>query len=218
MGNLKTGDTPKLSRLQHKESFSNGHLKTNGTSVGHIANGEKNGGEQTGVTTPRSEDDTRKSENGQNGNIKASEEQEVLKNDDTNKTNEASDNVTSVTVTEKPQVSKVHLGEEEPGSGGGVTLIQKNEETLNTSCSQISSNESTTVSVTQSSVAESKESSEKTVVKISNDSQLSNNVTSEENSVFSSSMTQESSSTVESSSVVEQTCSSSSVQEVLNSV
>ena len=57
--NLKTGDTPKLSRLQHKESFSNGHIKTNGTSGGHGANGEKNGGEPMGVTTPRSEDDTR---------------------------------------------------------------------------------------------------------------------------------------------------------------
>ena len=115
---------------------------------------------------------SRKTENGHsngNGNIKSPDEPELLENDkalgNTNNTS-AENNVTSVSVVEKPQVSKVTLGDSEikAVAENGVTLIQSNEETRN---SLVSTSESTTVSVTQSvAKEESKESSEKTVVMI----------------------------------------------------
>ena len=126
-------------------------------------------------------------------------------------------NVTSISVSEGPQVSKVLLGGEDDKSGEDlekkeeVTLIQKNEETSLVSSSQLTSSESTTVSVTQSSVTESKESSEKTVVVINTDE--NKDVLSD--SVSSTSTSEISSATVQSSAVARETSTVTQTQETL---
>eukprot|EP00091_Calanus_sinicus_P000994 TRINITY_DN10958_c0_g1_i1.p3 TRINITY_DN10958_c0_g1~~TRINITY_DN10958_c0_g1_i1.p3 ORF type:complete len:117 (-),score=31.19 TRINITY_DN10958_c0_g1_i1:510-860(-) len=78
-------------------------------------------------------------------------------------------NVTSITVSEIPQVSKVLLGGDIKEE---VKVIQKNEES--TQNSSMVMNESTTVSVTQASSKESKEVAEKTVVVIKNEENANN--------------------------------------------
>merc|ERR1719362_269410 len=220
----RTGDTPKLSRLQHKESFSNGHVKPSDHS-----NVTSNGGGPGATPSLAGATQQRKTENGHsngNGNIKSPDEPELLENDkalgNTNNTS-AENNVTSVSVVEKPQVSKVTLGDAEikAVAENGVTLIQSNEETSN---SLVSTSESTTVSVTQSvAKEESKESSEKTVVMIKNETEESSNTVEEslvssvtevekvtQSAVQSSSMSQEVSSSV-------QEFSTSQIQESVSS-
>ena len=127
-----------------------------------------------------------------NGGIKATEDPVKA---------EPEGNVTSISVSEGPQVSKVLLGGEDDKPGEKtevkeeVKLIQKNEESSMVTSSQLTSSESTTVSVTQSSVTESKESSEKTVVVINTDENkdvLSDSVSSTSTSEISSATVQSS--------------------------
>jgi len=167
-------DTPKLNKLQHKESF----VKDNLVSP-VVSNGGTTVENSRGATTPKQarEDSppTNKSNGNINGGIKATEEllksetdaTEVNKNS-TSESNSEAGNITSISVSEVPQVSKVHLGGELQETEE-VKLIQKNEES--SQCSSMVTNESssTTVSVTQSSTNESKEISEKTVVVIKNE-------------------------------------------------
>ena len=121
-------------------------------------------------------------------------------------------NVTSISVSEGPQVSKVLLGGEDDKTGKEpevkeeVTLIQKNEESSLVTSSQLTSSESTTVSVTQSSVSESKESSEKTVVVIGTDENkdvLSDSLSSTSTSEISAATVQSSALARETSTVTE---------------
>merc|ERR1712106_782185 len=178
-GEAQGGDTPKLSRLQHKESF-NGPQKT-------LTNGHENGDVKTapdGDATPKKGDPRdRPAANGDSGGGKATEEllksETVTAGANKNATEnngvgehglEGGDgNVTSITVSEIPQVSKVLLGGDTKEE---VKVIQKNEES--TQNSSMVMNESTTVSVTQASSKESKEVAEKTVVVIKNEENANN--------------------------------------------
>merc|ERR1712106_993247 len=178
-GEAQGGDTPKLSRLQHKESF-NGPQKT-------LTNGHENGDVKTapdGDATPKKGDPRdRPAANGDSGGGKATEgllKSETVTagaNKNTTENNgvgehglEGGDgNVTSITVSEIPQVSKVLLGGDTKEE---VKVIQKNEES--TQNSSMVMNESTTVSVTQASSKESKEVAEKTVVVIKNEENANN--------------------------------------------
>jgi len=171
-GVVETGsDTPKLNKLQHKESF----VKENLVSP-VVSNGGTNVENGRGATTPKQarEDSppTTKINGNINGGLKATDDipkseidaTEANKNS-TLESNSVAGNITSISVSEVPQVSKVHLGGELQNDEE-VKLIQKNEES--SQCSSMVTNESssTTVSVTQSSTNESKEVAEKTVVVI----------------------------------------------------
>merc|ERR1740124_996107 len=169
----QSGDTPKLSRLQHKESF-NGPQTV-------LTNGHKNG--EVKATEELLKSETVAAEANKNDTENTSTEEHV------------NGNVTSISVSEIPQVSKVHLGGDVKEE---VKVIQKNEES--TQNSSLVTNEATTVSVTQAAFKESKEVAEKTVVMIKNDEATEN--ISEQNSVVQEASVQ-SSSIVQSSTVNE---------------